>query len=626
MSTGAQSQQIESRRLAAQQQVDLLIKKLAQLADQDLAPADFYGPFLQNVLQTLAAPAGVVWERSAQGNLMLQYHVNLQLAGLEDEERRRTHDDLLRRALTQGRPMHVLPHSRAGAGENGEVGGGNPTDYLLLLAPMKVDEEVVGMLEVWQRPNFQPANALEGFMRFLLAMAEIASIYIRNRQRRRMVGQEQLWQQMEAFDLQVQASLNTTEVSYLVANEGRRLIDCDRVSIGVRYGKKVSIQAVSGVDIVERRSKQIRRLQLLCRRVLEWNEKLVFRGVPDESIPPKVVQALDAYLEESTSKLLVVAPLRDPREEESKKPARSVMIMEAFDPPATPEQMLGRLEVVGKHATRALYNATEYQRIPMRWMWTPIAKAQEGLGGKARAIGIAVAAGLLLLIAAMIWVPYPLKMDAQGQLLPVNRSWVFPQAEGRVVQIADNIRPGTYVHHDQRLIEMYDYDLDKRMKEVKQAIEQEQNKILNLDGELALAQQQIDQRRITMERDEAVTIRDSRTKQLNDLVEKMGADPSHDGYFWVTAPQDGSILNADFRETLTTRDVKASEPLLRIGKLDQRWELKLQIPQKHIGQVWRAFPADPKAELDVDLLVLSQPTRTFKAKLSRDKIGREANV
>src|SRR5262249_14167906 len=104
-----------------------------------------------------------------------------------------------------------------------------------------------------------------------------------------------------------------------------------------------------------------------------------------------------------------------------------------FDPASAPEQLLARLEVVGRHATAALYNAAEHRRIPLRYLWQPIAKVQEGLGGKARAITFGVTAGVLLLLLAMIFVPYPLKMDAKGQLLPEDRRYIYSPVEGQVV-------------------------------------------------------------------------------------------------------------------------------------------------------------------------------------------------
>src|SRR5262249_34518842 len=52
-----------------------------------------------------------------------------------------------------------------------------------------------------------------------------------------------------------------------------------------------------------------------------------------------------------------------------------------------------------------------------------------------------------------------------------------------------------------------------------------------------------------------------------------------------------------------------------------------KIPQKHIGQVLQAFKSpdqDPNEELDVDLILRSAPTRTFRGKLARRDIGGEA--
>ena len=47
------------------------------------------------------------------------------------------------------------------------------------------------------------------------------------------------------------------------------------------------------------------------------------------------------------------------------------------------EPMIQRLEVVGKHAAPALYNAAQMKRVPLKFLWWPLAKVQEGLGGKA---------------------------------------------------------------------------------------------------------------------------------------------------------------------------------------------------------------------------------------------------
>src|SRR5262249_12884338 len=166
--------------------------------------------------------------------------------------------------------------------------------------------------------------------------------------------------------------------------------------------------------------------------------------------------------------LLVVQPLHDDREGDPKsktpvKPARSALLMECFEPPAEPQQLVARLDVVGKHATTALYNAVEHRRIPMRFLWMPLARLQAGLGGKGRAISALIVVALTLLVSVLVLVPYPLKMDSTGQLVPVVRRNLAPPSEGRVrafmAQPAeDGIGPG------RELAELDDQQLQVKLR------------------------------------------------------------------------------------------------------------------------------------------------------------------
>ena len=158
--------------------------------------------------------------------------------------------------------------------------------------------------------------------------------------------------------------------------------------------------------------------------------------------------------------MLVVMPLKDERESKGTNPPRSALMMECFDPAANPEQMLARLEVIGRHSTSALYNAAEHRRIPMRFIWLPLAALQEGLGGKTKAIIAAVGLGLALLLLALIFVPYPLKMEAKGQLFPEKRIYVYsPTSESRVKGINATLKSGEYVEKGTILFNMYDKSL-----------------------------------------------------------------------------------------------------------------------------------------------------------------------
>jgi hypothetical protein len=64
-------------------------------------------------------------------------------------------------------------------------------------------------------------------------MAGYAANYARNQMGRKAAGQEQVWTQLEAFARDIHASLDPTRVAFQVANEGRRIIGCDRLSVAV---------------------------------------------------------------------------------------------------------------------------------------------------------------------------------------------------------------------------------------------------------------------------------------------------------------------------------------------------------------------------------------------------------
>lgn len=604
-------------------QIMRLIEEVAHLGEQDLPANDYFREFLQRSLAGIAAPAGAVWVLNPQGNLVLQSQLNIRQVALDrDDSTRMRHDELLRQSAMKGQPMMVPPHASLEVAEGAQPAG-NPTDFMILMTPILIEKQVSGMLEVWQDADRNPL-AMRGFLQFLVEMAKLAGNYLRNQRSRQIQGQQQLLLKLEGFLRQIHGSLNPTEVAYFVANEGRRLIECDRVSVAQRLDRKTKVLSISGADVVEKRSNLVVLMRDLFEAVLKWGEKLVYNGVKDESLPPDVLETLDAYLAESNSKLLVVLPLRDEREADSKVPGRAALSIECFEPSGTPDLLISRLDVVGKHCTSALYNAVEHERTPLRFLWKPLAKLQDGLGGKTRAIIWSCVALFITIFFLMIVVPYPLKMDAEGALVPRERRWVYSPVEGHVERFA--VEEGGQVEPTQNMVLMYDVNLELKLINLTKDIETATKEIQALNSQFGQAPTDEERNRISSEKRKQEALRDLKKKELNSLRERTNSE-ERPGYFWLKCPLpvSGTILNYGFRENLTNKFVKPTDPLLRVGHKEGPWEVEMKVPQKHIGQILQAFdPKKPDQELDVDLLVLSSPTHVFKGKLARNKIAGEA--
>jgi hypothetical protein len=572
----------------ARRQISQWTEEIAQLSEADVQPASYYSDVLQRVYFATQAFAAVVWLRTPQGNLQLQCQINLREVGLDrTPDSRPLHDELLRQSAIQGRAGVIDPHFSQNFPGSEQIAG-NPTDYFIILAPILQEKQVIGIMEIWLDPR-RDKTQLGNIRNFLVRMAAYASLFNRNHQLRQMMGQQELWLKLESFTKQIHGSMDLTEVAYLVANEGRRLIDVDRISVATREADSCEVTAISGADVVEKRSNLVQLMCALFDAVIDWGEKLIYTGTKDDALPPKVLEALDAYLGESNSKILVVLPLQDEREKEDQRKARSALMMECFETKLAPEQLLARLDVVGRHACTALYNVQEYDRIPMRFVWLPLAYVQQGLGGKTKAIVSAVLAGVTMLICAMIFVPYPHKMESNGQFMPKERQWLYASNQGKVMVITAGLKANSPVAKGQVLMTLFDPALAKEVSDL-------ELEIANLKPKAQRTSDAAD-----VKGADAIAIRDAnlalqtKIEAQRRLQQRTNADLARPGIFTITAPKSGILLNADFRENLLGKNVKPTDPLIHIGYVTpgepkrSEWEIVLKIPQKHYGQVKQAY-------------------------------------
>ena len=636
MSVGQASPDGDSvRRL--RRQVEHAIEQLAALSGSTLPPGEFYAELLRKGLNGIDAPAGAVWLKSPQGFLQQQCQENISQIGLDDRpDGRQAHNQLLRFAFEKGKPGILGPRQRA----EGDRTAGNPTDYALAVAPILTeDNQTLGLVEIFQKPNWHPQDLIT----YTIQVAGYASNYLRNTSNRRIAGQEQIWTQLEVFSRQVHGSLNPTEVAYVVANEGRRLVGCDRISVGIRHGKKTTIESVSGADVVEKASTHIRRMRELFDAVIQWGEKLVFRGARDETLPPKVLSALDAYLTEQTPKLLVLVPVRDEREKpkegskEAIKPVRSAILMEMFDPPEQTGPLEQKLDVIAAHSATALYNAAEMKRVPLKPLWWPLMRVQQGLGGKARFWTYFAISALVLLTLAFTVIPYPLKLDAGGKVAPLDRYYVFSPVEARIT--AFKVEPRQQIPAGTTVAILYREEWRDKIMQLKSQQITLQSQIEAINRSIGTAspaeRNEMLQNKIRAEYDRALVI-DSLTRYRD--VYRCDLNLGREGYFDATAPftrpssPSGpalwTVLTQDFKE-LTNKSVTPRDPLLRVGYVGGGWEVVLKVPQKHMGKLLRAFKES--AEIDektgrsflwVDVLPISDPTPAFvgRGKLYRDRV------
>jgi GAF domain-containing protein len=162
---------------------------------------------------------------------------------------------------------------------------------LILFAPIRSDGELAGILEIFQRPNTTPA-AQQGFLRFLDTLSEIAADFTRRQELRNLRDRSALWAQYEAFAERVHSDLDLDRTAFVLANDGRGLIGCDRVSVLLVKGhRNCKLKAMSGQDTVDRRANPVRLLEQLCAAVVRTNEPLWYHEDAG-NLPPQLGLAM----------------------------------------------------------------------------------------------------------------------------------------------------------------------------------------------------------------------------------------------------------------------------------------------------------------------------------------------
>ena len=426
------------------QQIRVLAAEVEQLAKSDCTEEEFFEGFLTRSTSALASLGGAIWMLDDQQHLRLRYQINLKQTGLAERPAAQTqHHRLLQRVLAKGESTLVAPQSGATeSSDNPESDGANPTDYLLVLAPLTIDQNSVGLIEIFQRAATGP-NTQQGYLRFLNQMGETGSRYLANHRIRSFAAQQEMWHQLEQFIRSIHQGLSSKKTIYTLANESRRLIGCDRVSVAIGTGRNCRVKSVSGLDSIERRADQVKQLNLLAAAVIKAGQPLWYND-QHEALPPQLESKLQRYVDQSHTKMLAVIPLMEasddpaidqPNKKKKKaKPIGALIVEQLSDSRISPTTRQ-RVDVVVHHGQTALANANRYSSIFLMPLWQFLGKVCSIFNVEQRwktaVVTLAiVAAGLFLTLF-----PYTFGLNSNGRLVPESQLEVFAQTDGTMEEV-----------------------------------------------------------------------------------------------------------------------------------------------------------------------------------------------
>jgi biotin carboxyl carrier protein len=310
--------------------------------------------------------------------------------------------------------------------------------------------------------------------------------------------------------------------------------------------------------------------------------------------------------------------LPSPRPEEN-EPACAGLIAENFKTSESAEVLESRLQWLAGHAASALHNALCYQETSGGLLRRATAWLRSWTRGKRSRKAIVGAVVALLILAFLTLVSAELRLDARGQLLPRDRQIVYAHLHGKVVDL--KAQHGDVVEKGQELLFLE--DLESQLK-----IDQLGLKATYAEQRLAVLGEQIT-RAGGEERNNLIKERITQEYELHkavaerDILLQGGLNPRKAP---VLAPLAGKVVTFDAREQLVGKTVKPGDTLVRIARVEGPWEIELLLPEGRIAPLQEGLQRSPDGELSVDLLLASQPLRTYQGKLRKSGLGGETIV
>lgn len=588
---------------AAADGIESLLAELEQLAGGRISPAQFHAELLRRAVAAMAAVSGAVWLRR-QGEpwrvdvrqSAADQHANEPLPAVNTG----IPQSVLQRAAHTGQTLALAP----GAAWDDD-GGVNGSGCLVLVAGFAIDGATAGAIEVAQRDG-TTAAAQRGYQRFLERLARIAGEFHRRRPPDAPDGEQLPTAALDRLAAEIHACLDPDTTACRLANLGRCVVGCDRLTVLLVRYRGCRVAAISGIDSWDPRATAVQAIEALASAATSVGEELDYPQTADR-LPPQLAVPLGEHLEHSPAVRLAVLPLEHPP-----RTFQAVLVAEWFTSPAARQDAGELLPAVCRHAAIALANAVAYQRLARLPFARVLAGCQALFARRRAPRTFAALLAVAATLAALVFLPAEFRVRAHGELLPERRRDVFAPLAAVVDEVL--------VDHDQAVTAgqivavLRQPELDYEFTRLAGEIETARKRLAalqtaRLEGLPSSSEARRRYSQMTAEEEEVKEL-------LASLDQQYAIVDAQRKQLHVACPIDGQVLTWNVAETLLARPVERGQTLLTVADVQGPWIVELRVPEDRIGHVLAARRRDGP-ELPVEFVLATDAETRYQGRLDR---------
>lgn len=564
-----------------QLQMERSIDQLGLRARSEIDPSLFLREVLESALQPGGANRAIFWRLSSEG----RWQVAGDLPGTETltpeevDQRQQSLCDVAQSPSTQPQPRPTAPPG--------------------WLTPITASGQVVAILETLHPTLVDKASAITA--QFQAALAEITADFLTQIEIQQLRHARANWQLWDQYSQRLGQFLDLETVCSIIANDGVRLVDGDRVSVLVRRGRGYVLKSISGVDRIEPRSTASRSIESLAQLATSAGRSIWQHANAEEPPSPldgRLQERLSQHIRDSGATSLGVVPISSRATEQASAAPAGIIVIEQFRPVSDRTGWESRADALASRSRSSLLSAWERDDIPWLGIWQRLRNGSSPVLRPATWIVLAALAGL---IAALFLIPAEFTVSGPATLWPALRREVFASETAIIDQIL--VSHGDTVTANQPLIVLRSPELEAESPRILGEIATVNERLKGVQAARLTGGNTPDaaarSRQLTVDEEELKERLRTLELQRNELEKRKAA-------LTLCSPIAGQVLTWDVAQQLSARPVERGQSLLAIGDTSGPWVVEVQVADKEIGHLLRAQQA-LKPDLDVEFLLAADP-------------------
>jgi hypothetical protein len=577
-------------------------KLIRQWADDSVDLHSLFQTVLQWLIDQTESSGGIAWEFAGSNRTAIAQLQATDSPSVVIKFSPEYHQQIQRKAIEAGRSIIVRPEENSDARDQ----------PVILMSPLTASTSSNSTKSQFLLELFLPNDLAEDRYRFASQSLDSVSTQLSDLKLPSPTTEPSKpstktisLSELDQFIHEIHRSIDLKETCVRIANETRKLLDCDRVCV-VRAKARPEIVAISGQASVNRRSNVVQSMQRLLRRVLPTKQAMWYPS--EKSLPPQIEKPLADFLENSGTRSMQIAPLFDRAKDENLPPDQKpiprrvigAIVLENHRERWQNELVEPSFQLAVQHAENAYRNAYQHRQLLLYPVWNWLGKTKTALF--VRNLSKTVAATIAVVIAALVFsmVQVDFTIPADGILIPQHRSNVFAPVDGTVTKMA--VQHGTPVDEGQVLLTLQNIDLESQAAELEGKINQLTETIRSTETLLLAGDKDVDQPL-------SESTLNSQQAELKSYLTQRKLIESKIDKLSVTAPRKGTVVTWNLESRFQQRPINQGELLMEVVDVEGTWQVELQVVDRHAGHLMEAAKKTD-GPLGVEFILAADTSKT----------------